>query len=319
MWAPDYNWLACVLTACVQSVTVRRDHHHAGGASAAHTALFIFAVGLPIWNSVPTVLRCARMLVLLHDHKLVCRVPHPQGKGRRAVQESCHPGFSHYNILCSSSTKPRSTSHLKSSPSWCSIGCSCFLVFPSSQGCCDSTFWTRLASATLQLEIGTWWQLCVSGEYCGNSFFLCSNLECCLVCLLQWFEVLDGLLGPYWKAAGLTFNCTFLLFGAVIQLIACARWAECTFYQKTQLSVCPSFLVLSAAGADNGSGEFWGELKLPSSFIHGRRKICSIKSNPMSKTMENTLNKRQICSVVGSIIPCQKWWEMDQLEWNHAT
>jgi hypothetical protein len=58
---------------------------------------------------------------------------------------------------------------------------------------------------------------------------------------------------------------------------------------------------------------------LPSSFIHGRRKICSIKSNPMSKTMENTLNKRQICSVVGSIIPCQKWWEMDQLEWNHAT
>ncbi|URD80542.1 auxin transporter-like protein 1 [Musa troglodytarum] len=37
-----------------------------------------------------------------------------------------------------------------------------------------------------------------------------------------WFEVLDGLLGPYWKAAGLAFNCTFLLFGSVIQLIACA-------------------------------------------------------------------------------------------------
>jgi auxin influx carrier (AUX1 LAX family) len=36
--------------------------------------------------------------------------------------------------------------------------------------------------------------------------------------------VLDGLLGPYWKAAGLAFNCTFLLFGSVIQLIACARW-----------------------------------------------------------------------------------------------
>ncbi|KAJ1437388.1 Amino acid transporter, transmembrane domain [Sesbania bispinosa] len=40
--------------------------------------------------------------------------------------------------------------------------------------------------------------------------------------LLQWFEVLDGLLGPYWKAVGLAFNCTFLLFGSVIQLIACA-------------------------------------------------------------------------------------------------
>lgn len=41
--------------------------------------------------------------------------------------------------------------------------------------------------------------------------------------LVQWFEVLDGLLGPYWKAVGLAFNCTFLLFGSVIQLIACAR------------------------------------------------------------------------------------------------
>ncbi|KAL0786031.1 PREDICTED: auxin transporter-like protein 2 [Brassica oleracea var. oleracea] len=40
--------------------------------------------------------------------------------------------------------------------------------------------------------------------------------------VIQWFEVLDGLLGPYWKAIGLTFNCTFLLFGSVIQLIACA-------------------------------------------------------------------------------------------------
>lgn len=39
--------------------------------------------------------------------------------------------------------------------------------------------------------------------------------------VIQWFEVLDGLLGPYWKAIGLGFNCTFLLFGSVIQLIAC--------------------------------------------------------------------------------------------------
>ncbi|CAI9091670.1 OLC1v1026753C2 [Oldenlandia corymbosa var. corymbosa] len=40
--------------------------------------------------------------------------------------------------------------------------------------------------------------------------------------VIQWFEVLDGLLGPKWKAIGLAFNCTFLLFGSVIQLIACA-------------------------------------------------------------------------------------------------
>jgi hypothetical protein len=63
-------------------------------------------------------------------------------------------------------------------------------------------------------------------------------------------------------------------------------------------------LVVSAAGADDGSGDFWGELKLPSSFICGRRKTCSIKSNP---------------SVVESIIPCQKQQKMDQLKWNHVT
>jgi hypothetical protein len=41
---------------------------------------------------------------------------------------------------------------------------------------------------------------------------------------VQWFEVLDGLLGKHWRNVGLAFNCTFLLFGSVIQLIACARY-----------------------------------------------------------------------------------------------
>lgn len=45
---------------------------------------------------------------------------------------------------------------------------------------------------------------------------------------MEWFEVLDGLLGKHWRNVGLTFNCTFLLFGSVIQLIACARY-ECSF------------------------------------------------------------------------------------------
>lgn len=40
--------------------------------------------------------------------------------------------------------------------------------------------------------------------------------------VIQWFEVLDGLLGPFWKVLGLAFNCTFLLCGSVIQLIGCA-------------------------------------------------------------------------------------------------
>ncbi|GER50270.1 auxin transporter-like protein 2 [Striga asiatica] len=32
--------------------------------------------------------------------------------------------------------------------------------------------------------------------------------------VIQWFEVLDGLLGRYWRNVGLAFNCTFLLFGS---------------------------------------------------------------------------------------------------------
>ncbi|KAL4013132.1 hypothetical protein IC575_025286 [Cucumis melo] len=40
--------------------------------------------------------------------------------------------------------------------------------------------------------------------------------------VIQWFEVLEGLLGRRWRNVGLVFNCTFLLFGSVIQLIACA-------------------------------------------------------------------------------------------------
>uniref|UniRef100_A0A0D3HB62 Amino acid transporter transmembrane domain-containing protein n=1 Tax=Oryza barthii TaxID=65489 RepID=A0A0D3HB62_9ORYZ len=35
-------------------------------------------------------------------------------------------------------------------------------------------------------------------------------------------HVLDGLLGRHWRNVGLAFNCTFLLFGSVIQLIGCA-------------------------------------------------------------------------------------------------
>ncbi|XP_074289550.1 auxin transporter-like protein 4 [Silene latifolia] len=40
--------------------------------------------------------------------------------------------------------------------------------------------------------------------------------------VIQWYEVLGGLLGPKWKLLGLVVNCTFLLFGSVIQLIGCA-------------------------------------------------------------------------------------------------
>ncbi|RWW75072.1 hypothetical protein BHE74_00016928 [Ensete ventricosum] len=54
------------------------------------------------------------------------------------------------------------------------------------------------------------------------SFMFLSSSSSTHCTYLQWYEVLDGLLGRYWKAAGLAFNCTFLLFGSVIQLIASA-------------------------------------------------------------------------------------------------
>lgn len=39
--------------------------------------------------------------------------------------------------------------------------------------------------------------------------------------VIQWFEVLDGLLGRKWKYVGLAFNCVYLPFAAITQLIAC--------------------------------------------------------------------------------------------------
>nr|KYP35359.1 Auxin transporter-like protein 2 [Cajanus cajan] len=54
--------------------------------------------------------------------------------------------------------------------------------------------------------------------------------------VIQWFEVLDGLLGLYWKAVGLAFNCTFLLFGSVIQLIGCASTSGKSAYYVTHFT-----------------------------------------------------------------------------------
>ncbi|KAG5066237.1 hypothetical protein JHK86_009968 [Glycine max] len=42
----------------------------------------------------------------------------------------------------------------------------------------------------------------------------------------QWIEILDGLLKKHWRNMGLASNYTFLLFGSVIQLIACARMTD---------------------------------------------------------------------------------------------
>ncbi|KAF3524531.1 hypothetical protein F2Q69_00050105 [Brassica cretica] len=88
--------------------------------------------------------------------------------------------------------------------------------------------------------------------------------------VIQWFEVLDGLLGKHWRNIGLIFNCTFLLFGSVIQLIACARiWSflglAMTTYTSWYLTVAsllhgqaedvkhsgPTTMVLYFTGATN--------------------------------------------------------------------
>ncbi|XP_028227040.1 auxin transporter-like protein 2 [Glycine soja] len=42
--------------------------------------------------------------------------------------------------------------------------------------------------------------------------------------VIQWVEILDGLLKKHWRNMGLASNYTFLLFGSIIQLIACARY-----------------------------------------------------------------------------------------------
>ncbi|KAL2346051.1 hypothetical protein Fmac_000051 [Flemingia macrophylla] len=97
-----------------------------------------------------------------------------------------------------------------------------------------------------------------------------------------WFEVLDGFLGKYWRNVGLAFNCTFLLFGSVIQLIVCARGAGLTSLEPV---VPPPYLSLPSITTE--SGPFWpphhhlhclvvGTSLLPLSFTASSMGSCSI-------------------------------------------
>jgi auxin influx carrier (AUX1 LAX family) len=116
----------------------------------------------------------------------------------------------------------------------------------------------RLASATLQLERSEHDGSCVYLEniVATHSFSAVIWNVVGFVCysgLRSWM----GLLGPYWKAAGLTFNCTFLLFDAVIfSSLHVPGELNAHSTRKPQLSVCPIFWVVSAAEADDGSGDF---------------------------------------------------------------
>lgn len=59
----------------------------------------------------------------------------------------------------------------------------------------------------------------------------------------QWFEVLDGLLGRKWKFLGLGFNCVYLLFSAITQLIACGRYLPIRASMSTFMHVLISLWV----------------------------------------------------------------------------
>ena len=78
---------------------------------------------------------------------------------------------------------------------------------------------TKSNTISTQVKFTVW----ISMQKMTSSFFFHFFFNNPFWIFGQWFEVLDGLLGPYWKAVGLAFNCTFLLCGSVIQLIACAR------------------------------------------------------------------------------------------------
>ncbi|KAG6535248.1 hypothetical protein ZIOFF_000213 [Zingiber officinale] len=155
--------LVCVKPKLIASVLQRERSillkiapfaSNAGGAGAADAAVLVLAAGDAVGGDLAAVLRAPRKLDGVPHQRPLHRVPHPQGKGKRQLQESRYPG----------GKRPL----LPFRPLYCSL----LRSDPSSP--------------------------------------------------VLWFEVLDGLLGSYWKAVGLAFNCTFLLFGSVIQLIACA-------------------------------------------------------------------------------------------------
>nr|GLL44332.1 hypothetical protein BRARA_C02501 [Ipomoea trifida] len=77
--------------------------------------------------------------------------------------------------------------------------------------------------------------------------------------VIQWFEVLDGLLGKHWRNIGLFFNCTFLLFGSVIQLIACAREIMHAMWkpQKFKLIYLVATLYVLTLTLPSASAVYW--------------------------------------------------------------
>ncbi|KAJ7519727.1 hypothetical protein O6H91_20G053500 [Diphasiastrum complanatum] len=65
---------------------------------------------------------------------------------------------------------------------------------------------------------------------------------------IQWYEVLGGLLGPWWKAAGLLVNTIYLFCLAIIQLIACGStvyYINDTLSKRTWTLIFGAFFILT--------------------------------------------------------------------------
>ncbi|KAG5034929.1 hypothetical protein JHK87_009839 [Glycine soja] len=83
--------------------------------------------------------------------------------------------------------------------------------------------------------------------------------------VIQWVEILDGLLKRHWRNMGLASNYTFLLFGSVIQLIACAR------LHLSEALTWPSVLIE------------WKSVKKIQRVLSGSREKVNIGLNPLGQ------------------------------------
>lgn len=66
--------------------------HPAGCPSAVDATIFIRAAWFRIWRCLSNLLWCCGLLVMLHDHQLICWVPNSEGKRRSHLQEPCYSG-----------------------------------------------------------------------------------------------------------------------------------------------------------------------------------------------------------------------------------
>jgi hypothetical protein len=84
---------------CTYFLVLSRLRWHAGGASAADAAIFVCPAGICVGDSFPDLLRCHRLLVMLHDHMAVCRVSDQEREGGCHLQEPCYSGPSNFVFM----------------------------------------------------------------------------------------------------------------------------------------------------------------------------------------------------------------------------